>query len=80
MGNSDAAFFGGMLELDMATLMSHLDPPISLKSRDDFPTFHGVYLYTRHRFVNVSGSPGATSTRTSILRAAILSKATVETR
>jgi hypothetical protein len=53
VGNRDAALFGGMLELDMATLLSHLDPPISLKSRDNVSTFHGVYLYTLGMLVNI---------------------------
>jgi hypothetical protein len=42
-----------MLELDMATLLSHLDPPIPLKSRDNFAAFHSVYLYTLDMLVNI---------------------------
>ncbi|UFZ08656.1 hypothetical protein LQG66_30945 [Bradyrhizobium ontarionense] len=36
-----------MLELDVAALLSHLKPSVPLESRDDVPTVHGVYLYTR---------------------------------
>lgn len=46
MGDGHAALLDRMLELDMATFLSHLEPPIPLKNQDYFPAFHIVYKYT----------------------------------
>jgi hypothetical protein len=46
MRNGHAALFSRVLELYMAAFLSHLNPTIPLKGRDNFPAFHGVYLYT----------------------------------
>ena len=46
MRNGHAALFYRVLELYMAAFLSHLNPSIPLKGRDNFPTFHSVYLYT----------------------------------
>src|SRR5262245_28861911 len=60
MGDRHAALFGGMLELNVAALLSHLDPAIPLKGRDNFPAIHGVYLYTLKRWAStVLTPPGA---------------------
>jgi hypothetical protein len=42
-----------MLELNVAALLGHLDPSISLKNRDYFPAIHSVYLYTSATIVNM---------------------------
>jgi hypothetical protein len=47
-----------MPESNMATLLGHLEPPFSLKNRDNFPTLHDVYLYTSKHVANMIELPG----------------------
>jgi hypothetical protein len=46
MRDGYATFLGRVLELRVASALSHLHPTIPLQSQDDFSAMHGVYLYT----------------------------------
>src|SRR6266702_1893284 len=61
MWDRNAALLRWVLELDVAALLSHLNPAVPLKARDNFSAIHSVYLYTFRLGLSMKGvtSPDA---------------------